>query len=288
MPEFVLKGDKNGVIYTDYNGYKSLLDFYNFSKQFNNQSITINFDAINFFEANLCAVLYAMIYSLRTSNNLCFFVDFKCLRGTLNVFFRNGFTDLLCNNQQKSKPFDIKDSTIQLKLFEQDDVDNFVEYIERDFLKQRGLDPVRYADKEKVKNSYFEIFENVSLHAETNAPIFVCGQFFPTHEIVKFTLVDLGIGFLPKIKEFTKDTDRITTAIDAITWAIKGGSTKIDAKGGNGIKKIFWFSLKNYNSMHIITNDCYYDLTNQKQNNYKIQKPFLGTTIHLIFSHLSN
>jgi hypothetical protein len=288
MPEHILRGNKYGQISTDFEGYSNLLNFYNFSKKYINCCITINFDAINFIDANLCAILYSMIFSLKQTNNLSFFTDFKSLKGDLNILYRNGFTTYLSNTPGTFNPIDYKESTIPLKYFEQDDVDNFVEYIERDFLKQRGLVPVKFADKEKVKNSYFEIFENVSLHAETKAPIFVCGQFFPTQKIVKFTLVDLGVGFLPKIMEYTKGTEKITTAIDAITWAIKGGSTKIDAKGGNGIKKIFWYCLKNYNTMNIITNDCYYELINQKVNHFKIQNPFIGTTIHLIFSNLAN
>jgi hypothetical protein len=285
MPEYILRAN-NQCIYTDFEGNKSLLDFYNFAKKLSNCTINLNFDGINFFEANLCALLYAMIYHLKLTRNIKVFIDFKTVGRALNVLSRNGFFSHIAGNQFQFKPFDNRDSTIPLSTFSINDADSFCNYIENDFLHQRGLDGIKFTDKEKVKTSYFEIFDNVGIHANTTAPVFVCGQYFPSQSELKLTMVDLGDGFLKKIAAYTKDTDRITTAKDAISWAIRGHSTKVDAKGGTGLKKIFIFCANSGGSFHIVTNDCYYNQTIKSMTNQTITNHFTGTTIHLIFRFL--
>ena len=227
-----------------------------------------------------------MIYHLKMTRDVKTFIDFKSVKGDLNILNRNGFLSHIAGKQFQFTPYDSRDSTIPLCCIDQNDVDAFCNYIEKDFLHQRGLSNIKFQDKDKVKDSYNEIFCNVSLHANTKYPVFVSGQYFPKQQELKFTLVDLGDGFLKKISEFTKDTDKITTTTDAINWAIKGGSTKKDAKGGSGLKTIFWYCNNSGGSMHIITNNCYYNLTNKHITTQTISNNFIGTTIHLIFRFL--
>jgi hypothetical protein len=285
MNSYTLRS-KNGKLETDVNGFKSLLAYYNFARQYQNCTITLVFDALNFFEANLSAFLMALIFKLEKTRNVKTYVDFTCLREGLNILIRNGFTTYLAKKQFEFQPMDNRDSTVPLGMFATDDPDGFVEYIERRLIHQRGLYHVAFNDKEKVKNSYFEIFDNVGIHAETSAPVFVCGQYFPIQEELKFTLVDLGVGFLKKIREFTKDRDPITSAERAISWAINGGSTKSDARGGNGLKKIFFYCRSSGGTMHIVTDGCYWVFNGTNIQNEKIEQPVSGTTIHLVFKYL--
>lgn len=286
MPEYILKANNQSIL-TDFAGNMALLDFYNYAKRQSNWNIILNFDGINFMDANLCALLYAFVYHLKKTRNIKVFIDFKTVGRALNVLSRNGFLSHIAGNQFKFIPYDNRDTTIPLAYFTVDDADSFCNYIENDFLHQRGLDGIKFHDKGKVKTSYFEIFDNVGLHANTNAPIFVCGQYFPTQKELKLTLVDLGGGFLKKIAEYTKDTDKITTASAAINWAIKGNSTKKDARGGTGLKKIFFFCAGTGGSFHILSDNCYYNLTNKNVSTQNIPNNFLGTTIHIIFRYLN-
>ncbi|NCA75039.1 MAG: hypothetical protein EOM90_01770 [Alphaproteobacteria bacterium] len=287
MAEYLLQSP-NQQIFTDISGHLSLLGFYNYARTHKDCWVTLNFDGINFMDANLCSLLFAMIHHLKASRNVKTFIDFNSARVDLNIFSRNGFFSHVAGKQFTFKPFDNRDTTIPLSCFSQDDVDGFCNYIERDFLHQRGLESLTLQDKEKVKNSYFEIYDNVGLHANTNEPIFICGQYFPKQCELKFTLVDLGDGFLKKITEFTKNNGRITKGSAAIDWAIKGNSTKVGALGGTGLKRIFCYCYKSGGSMHIISDDCYYNLTNKNVTTHSVPYPFVGTTIHLIFHFLRN
>ena len=104
----------------------------------------------------------------------------------------------------------------------------------------------------------------MGIHAETEWPIITCGQYFPYQKILKFTLVDFGVGFLKKIFNHTNGT--VNKPHEAIKWAIDGNSTKKNAKGGNGLKKIFFYCYKNNGSIHIITDGCYWVQTIHNSN----------------------
>lgn len=284
MNEFILRG-RNNTISTDINGYNSIIQFYNFANKFNNCTIKLNFDAINFIDANLSSLLSAIIYYLKINNNINTYIDFSTFKGDLNILIRNGFTKQISQNSNFN-PIDNRASTIPLKTFKFIDADGFCDYIEKDFLNQRGLNNIESKKKEKLLNSFIEIFSNVELHANTDKPIFVCGQFFPTQQELKFTLVDLGDGFLKKIVEYTKQDERITKASEAIDWAVKGNSTKKDAKGGTGLKSIMNYCVFNSGSLHIISDGCYWDFTNRTKNIFTTNL-FTGATINLIFRFLN-
>lgn len=285
--EYILRG-RNETISTDFNGIISLLNFYNYANQFQNITINLNLDGINFIDANLSAYLYAIIYHLRTSKRIRTYLDFHSLRKDLNVLIRNGFTNYIAGNQTAFKPYDNRDTTIPLFHFSQLDADGYCNYIESDFLHQRGLRKLKLIERDMIVASYLELFDNVGLHANTREPIFVCGQYFPYQCELKFTLVDLGEGFLKKIAEFTKGTENITTASDAVCWAVRGHSTKKGARGGTGLKDIFMFCNRTGGTLQIITDNCYYNLTERKETTFRIPNPFRGTTISLIFKYLYN
>ncbi len=287
MQEYILRG-RNQNINTDINGILSLLGYYNYARQYQNCTINLNFDDINFIDANLSALLYGIVHQLRRTRNIRTYVEFKSLSRDLNVLMRNGFTNYIAGNQFVFTPVDYRDTTIPLMQFLQKDADEYCTYIEKDFLHQRGLKKVKFAEKEQIISSYLEIFDNVGLHANTKEPVFVCGQYFPYQGELKFSLVDLGEGFLKKIAEYTKDTKKISSAADAVSWAINGNSTKKDAKGGTGLKNIFSLCIRTGGSLHIMTDDCYYNLTNKCVTTHKIPNPFCGATIHLIFRFLDN
>ena len=92
------------------------------------------------------------------------------------------------------------------------------------------------------------------------------------------------VGFLKKILTYTNG--EISKPHEAIKWAIDGNTTKKGAKGGTGLKKIFFYCYKNNGSIHIITDGCYWEYSEKSINNFLIKSPFIGTTIHLIFRYL--
>ena len=122
---------------------------------------------------------------------------------------------------------------------------------------------------------------------DTTDPFFVGGQYYPRQGYLKFTMVDLGDGFLPRIKKVT--ADKITTNVDAILWALQGNSTKIvldQCPGGLGIQSMYRYCLEHKGVLQIISNDGFWssDLENTIfESGRALPTPFLGTTINLLF-----
>lgn len=275
-----------GKIHTDPKGIQQLLDFYFTAKQYNNCWFSLDFENLEWIDANLSSDLLLYCYNLKKYNKLKFFIDYSILKGNLNVLNRNGFAYYVVENKENFKPDDNRETVIPIKAFKPENADSFADYIENVFLKQRGLDKINKASKDKIKSSYFEIFDNVGIHANTKAPIICCGQHFPVAGELKFTLTDYGDGFLKKIAEHT--LNEIKNGADAITWAVKGGSTKPDSiKGGNGLRKIMLYCLQNGGELSIVSDGCFWSLQNKSINSFQLKNGRSGATIHLTFRYLN-
>ncbi len=281
MPQFEFRGN----IGTDPNGIQQIANFYSTCKSFKNCSVNLLFNNVIFFDANLSSLLLCLGRELISTNNLKFFVDYKIFNATsLGVLKRNGLAKQLCN--LPGEVYDNRESVIRVKSFEVEDADNFVNYIERELLKHRGLENISYDKKKMLKSSYYEIFDNVGIHANTTSPIWACGQYYPQLRELKFTLVDLGDGFLKKISIYTAETENpITTGAKAISWAVQGGSTKTNAEGGNGLKKILLYCKEKGGSLHIYSDGIYWRFEGAV-NSQVIRNPFEGATLTLIFRNL--
>lgn len=270
----------SGELGTDTVGFKKLMHVYHLALDYPGRNLNINFGSIRFFDANMSAVLLAVLEKLKKDNNNPVFVDFRQINENCEVLRRNGFTSVL---QGKKNEFgDRRNSTVQLRTFRMNDVDGYVDYIEKDFLRHRGLDGLLTKTMvENLRLSYNEIFSNVELHAETDRPIYTCGQYYPGKQEFKFSLVDVGVGFLKKIscKDFS-----VTTSQQAIDWGMKGNSTKPGGtRGGTGLKTILKFCMKQRAEFHVVSGDCYWLFDGYRIDTTRLGKQFCGTTIHLVF-----
>ena len=259
-------------IFTGKSGYDVLIDFYNEASKYQDTDLDIHITA-RFIEGNLCALWAAINHELKTKRNVNLVLK-SCLNQDVSeLFLRNGF---FSKNAQCSE--DIRKSVVKLGRFQMNEITEFNNYIKQELLGHRGLDHLAEKIKKIIRQDITELFNNVEAHAQTPAPIFVCGQYFPKQFKLKLTIVDLGIGFLPAIQEKTN----ITNASEAVMWALTAENTTKEEKGGSclsGIKE--YFDKNNEGEIHIITSGIYWKSKTDKTTT--IEKPFIGTTIHLIF-----
>ena len=272
-------------IVTNYSGYNQLSKFYHFClKQPAETSIHLDFANIEWFDGNLCALLWAIVYKLKGTHRHTFTADEKVIKKRFDVLFRNGFF-------QSSEPvYDDRQSTIPIQAFNCNDKEAFCNYVDHELLAHRGIPKSLNAElKEKISEDLLEVFCNTHYHANTTDPFFVGGQYYPFQGYLKFTMVDLGDGFLPRVKKAT--AGEITTNVDAILWALKGNSTKKileHCPGGLGIKSMYSYCLQNKGVLQIISNNGFWssDLQNTIfEGGRELTTPFLGTTINLLFQN---
>ena len=261
-------------ITTTPNGYTKLVDIYYRCKDHYNIEISLHFYELEWIDANMAGLLHAILYKLNKENGLTFAIDVEYVKTKFEILFRNGFLKELLSIPDNSG------TTVQLTTFNKDEDEKFVNFIEKDLLGNEGM-KIRDISKEKMTDHFLEVFTNVQIHARTEDPIFGCGQFFPKTKQLVFTLVDLGIGYLPPIEKHTKG--KITTAEQAINWAISGNSTKEDAPGGIGLKHLLAYCTQTASEFNIITGDAYWG-NNLGEIGTRAVKPFCGTIVHLLFN----
>lgn len=268
---------------TDLYGYKKLMQFYNFCREHTNTVIHIDFYALEWIDGNMAALFEAIVYKLNKENGLTFSADHVFIKSRFDVLFRNGFI------QPDEPTIDDRATTVPVRGFDCTDKNGFIDYIENDLIVHRGMPKLESSVKEQIINDLIEIFCNANIHAQTQEPFFVAGQYYPKNRQLKFTMVDLGVGFLPKIKEVTKG--EVDNDIDAIQWAINGNSTKQfynKGPGGLGLSSILKYCQSNNGIIDIATGAGYWSSSYENtifSHGRDIPPPlFTGSTISLIFS----
>lgn len=271
-----------GEVYTNSQGINKLMQFYKDASQHRDTRIIVDFYNMQWIDANLTALLNALSYRLGKDYNVNFSADFDFLSKNFSVLFRNGFL-----NHEDYKIADSQETTIPCTHFLPTEEVKFVEYIAEKLMCHRGFQ-IDSTLKKRIQSDLIEIFQNIPRHARTSDPCFVCGQFYPNKKFFVLTMVDLGVGFLVPIQEFTDG--KINTHIDAVRWALSGQSTQIRDPtrelGGLGLEGILDYCNKNKGVFQIYTGTDFWgtDLENTIWQGYRpLQHDFKGSMLNLFF-----
>ncbi len=256
--------------------YRLIYDFYQFFKTKDNLNVFIDLSTITWIDANLCALFDAVLYILQRDYNHQFFLDPHDVENRFDVFNRNGFL----KEKGQKLIIDDRQSTVCLTRFNSDESEDFFNYIEQDLLNHRAFKN-NPEISDQLLGHFLEIYANIQLHARSNEPVFACGQYFPKLKLLHFSLVDIGIGFMDLIFEFTRG--EIDSPKDAIQWAIKGNSSKKDAPGGFGLSKLREYCEKSNHGFHIVTNGQFWG-NNCGINQFWEMNEFPGAFINLGFN----
>lgn len=275
FPENVLTGKS---------GHDFLWSFYHWACGHQNTTLLLDFSNLRFFEGNLSAVLVALAHKLKCDQQ----IKFECLGGPENkgmdLLMRNGLHALLSDCDDKQIP-DHQQSTVQARLFEQNEDDAFFDYIENDLLGHHSLQTLPEHLREWLKDNFFvETFTNIKIHSNSNLPFGACGQYFPSRHKMHFSICDLGDGFLKKIQAYTAGYSQpITEPIQAIEWALSGGSTQ-RTQGGNALKNIFDLCRDNGHGLTIVTDGHIWEWKRNKKQIRNLAQQGFGTSIHIVFN----
>jgi hypothetical protein len=266
--------------YTDFSGVKKLFEFYHKAADYHNATIYIDFYHLNWFDANLSALFGSILAKLSKENNLLFSTDLIFLEKHFNVLFRNGFLS------SKSSIEDEQKSTISFRSFSPDDKDGFVDYIENDLLNHRGMPSFSEVEKDNIIDSLIEVYCNIQIHSKSSEPFYVCGQYYPQKGVLTFSMVDLGVGFLPAIEEKTNGV--IDNSYDAIKWALtKSNTTKVDRPGGIGLFDLNTYFNNSNGDFQIITGNTFWSLELESTviKKFHFPNPYVGSILNLFFNY---
>jgi hypothetical protein len=272
-----------GEIYTSSQGVNKLMQFYNEASQYKDTDIVVDFYNMDWIDANLTALLHALTFRLKKDNNLQFSADFDFLSKNFNVLFRNGWL--------KHEDYNIEDNqntTIPCASFYPSEELKFVEYIDKKLMCHRSMGNIDLQIRKRIQSDLIEVFQNIFRHARTEDPCFICGQFYPSKGFFILTIVDLGVGFLPPIQEYTNGD--ITTHIDSIRWALSGKSTLVKDPateiGGFGLEGILEYCSNNKGIFQIYSGTDFWGTDLEKsiwQGCRSLKHDFRGSMLNLFF-----
>jgi hypothetical protein len=195
-------------------GVQAILGFYNYAKGLQSTSLDFDISSKIKVDANLSALIYAICYKLKIENDVSVNLVYNANQ---NIFERNGLVSHLQGYGNDNQYVDNRHSAIALTTFDKLDEDEFCGYLRNEFFGHRGTAQIDKVTKDALRDQYVEIFSNVEIHTNTDHPVFACGQYFPHNGILKFSLVDLGCGFLQPIQKFTEG--QINDDKSALVWA---------------------------------------------------------------------
>ncbi|HEY9363626.1 MAG TPA: hypothetical protein VIQ00_10220 [Chitinophagaceae bacterium] len=243
-------------IKTDYSGYVKLLQALALANKSPDSSIVFDFKNVQFFEANLCAVLGAIVETIRTTGKTVKFININYRVEA--IMRKNRF---LCDHGFPNLP-DGYHTTIEYQKFnpeQPDDDQRFNLYIQKQLLAKPEFPSHSELLGVHISRNIFEIYENARTHGKCNF-IHTCGQYFPNMPLkpLNVTIVDRGINFKENVGNFLKQNIEGNKAIE---WAIKKGNTTKtgNISGGLGLDIIFDFVKHNKGKIQIISADGFWE-----------------------------
>ena len=253
-------------------GYQVLTRLYLQTKECIFDRIEIDMKSTTWFDADMCAVLGAILYYLNAKLNTVELTNIQI--DVSRILRRNGF---LSHYGGEELP-DRFNTTMPYQRFETTDRHAFASYIEHELRFPGRLPTMSRQLLVKFFQNIIEIFDNAATHSQSVLGVFSCGQRFSQKNRMFFTVVDLGVGIRANI---ASHLGQDLSSTDAISWAIqKHHSTRRkEMLGGLGFTLLLEFIELNGGSVQIVSDDGYWRKSEKQVLSRKLYHPFPGTAI---------
>lgn len=259
-------------IENDVEGFEFFIELYKVFKDYSDKQIILDFSKTRWLEANLSAILGAIV-SFGLNNNRIRLA--RVSKSVKKILIRNKFFKTFGLDDDLD---DLYKTTIRYSQFRESDKIKFQKYLKEEFIPRIKLSMTDEFSKE-LRLNLEEVFQNARIHGKCDN-IHVCGQYYYSNKKVKFTIVDLGKTIHQNYIEYFKK--EISDEL-AIYWATKdGNSTKdIDETGGIGLFQLCEFIKANGGKIQIISAKGYWEKNNDEVITYKYDYPFDGTIVNI-------
>jgi hypothetical protein len=263
------------TVYSDYEGYACLIDFFSETTGISNEKITLDFSITKWFDGNLCAVIGAIRSGLSERNNTLEIVG-------LSEEIKTTFTENYFLGINEIQTLQNIDSAIYYIKLEPNQEKEFADYVEK-LMSVNHLPEMSERLKTKINRSILEIFNNAKSHGQSKN-IFSCGQYYPNSMKLDFTIVDLGDTIRLNVRNYLKNLK--LSATKSIDWAVQEGNTTRagNVPGGLGFSLIREFFQLNNGCMEIISSNGFWQ---ERKGNSVLKffgSIFVGTIVNLEFN----
>ncbi|MEP5792061.1 MAG: hypothetical protein ABJ313_14080 [Cyclobacteriaceae bacterium] len=273
-----MKIDLISKVCSDFEGYEYLIQIFRSAESSRDKTITLIFTKNYWFEANLAAVLGAIVELLEAKGKKVHLYNIH--PDVAKVLRKNRF---LCDFGHLPLP-DTYGTILSYQRFNPVDDDAFMDYIKSELLTKPDFPKHSPALGKKISQSIFELYENARTHGKCKQ-IHTCGQYYPNKAVPRLdvTIVDMGISIKKNVVDYLKKT---LTGGDAIEWAVQyGNTTKTGTiSGGLGLDIMFEFVKLNNGKVQIISSDGYWEFRRGETLRTNFRSTFPGTIVNIEFN----
>jgi hypothetical protein len=265
---------------SDFDGYNFFIETMHKLKDTLLEDIIFDFRDNTWFEANLCAIMGAVLNTVQEKlNNV----------SLLNI---NQYTERILRKNQFLASFgdypipDKYDTTIKYRRNKLNEEKLIKEFLFNELLWKRDFPKLSSAAQKEIVRSIFEIYSNAIIHGNCDY-VYSCGQYYPNkpQPSLDFTIVDLGNTIKTNVNNFLGSG---FSGIEALEWAVKENNTTkpkhANIPGGLGFKLIRDFIQINKGKIQIISADGFWELKKGELTSKSFSSEFLGTIVNLEFN----
>ena len=266
-------------VQSDFNGYTFLSKLHHKLEREMFENITLDFSKNTWFDANLCAVLGAIINSCQKKYNIVEIINTD--PSVEQVFLKNDFLA----NFGGAALFDIHNTTIKYSKNEKSDIQHIKDKIQ-DVIGKPDFPQLSENVRIEMLNSIFEIYTNAFIHTDCEL-VYSCGQYYPNKDLpsLDLTIVDLGRTIKRNVNEFLNTN---MSGIETIEWAMVDSHTtkrkEDNIPGGLGLGIIQQFIELNNGKIQILSADGFVQLDKRNIHKKCFTPSFPGTIITIEFN----
>lgn len=253
-------------------GFEALVSFHKETRNCLFGNVEIDMSAADWVDADMCAVLGALLYRLGETLNTVSLT--KLSAKVEKALSKNGFL----SHYGREKIPDRHGTTVSYQRFDAEDERYFSEYLGKELINRPEIPEMSPELLKKFHESIFEIFSNAVSHSDTDLGIFSCGQFYPHRERLDFTVADLGVGIRAKV---TEHRSMYVPPEEAIDWATQSNNTTRRGRvpGGLGLKLLCEFIDLNGGCILIVSDAGYWKRAGGQTEKMALSHPFPGTAV---------
>jgi anti-anti-sigma regulatory factor len=211
------------------------------------KNVIVDFSQAVWMDAHMLAPLGACFYSHTRRGGGVKFVNVPIQIEAL--IRKNGFLSAF---QDEMRTPDKWGTIIPYRRYLPSDEKTFPTYMSR---ISRGRGTLKFNDTAKISLllTTVELFNNAISHGRSGFGVFVCGQYYPNANKMRFAIADLGVGIENNVSGFLGAG---INGLEAIQWSMeRGNSTRVGRPGGMGLYFLKNFALSNGGSLSIISGD---------------------------------
>ena len=268
----------NPRILSNYDGYNVLISLYHSILAKFNDSVILDFQTNDWFEANLSSVLGGILFAVEEKGKKC---QLRNLSPNLtSILQRNGFLETYGFERLPDK----NGTIVTFRKFTPYKDMEFMDYIRDELLAKPDFPRHSTRLGKKINESIFELFENARTHGHCKN-IFTCGQYYPTNKRKRLdmTIVDMGDTVKANVNQYLQ---KDLSGAETIDWAFQDGNTTKtgEISGGLGLGIIFEFIKLNNGKIQIISADGFWEYNKGTIETRLFDKSFPGTIANIEFN----